>query len=501
MKTRTWIVTTALLVLPGVWAAPTGAAEKAAKAEKTENVEAAEAAAAAEPAAPAPSAFDEFVAKSKNPVPWFNWGADLRLRDVYISNGVFLDKDNDVPFGRERHFQRYRGRFWSTFQLPEDCGCDEDIALNSRITWEGRHWNKPDQFLEWGAGWRGDVLFDRLNLTWKNIGGSGVTAVVGRQDIIYGTGWLVLEGTPWDGSRTIFFDAARLTFDLSEACQTQVDLVYIEQKAEPDNSWIRVIKDRNNVNAGRNNRTIEQDERGVILYVTNNTIPRTQLEGYFMMKEQNQGFADGNIGEIYTFGGAVAGAPAEKWKYRVEGGHQFGHETTPGFNQGRTVRAFGFNSRLSYLTNNETNTQYHMGFEFLSGDDPSTPNVDEAWDPLWGRWPQFSELFIYSMATETNIAEVTNLYRLGFGMTCAPYERTSLDAYYHLLWAHQNPANPRFSGHDNFRGHLLTGVLRHKFNKYVSGHIVTEFFFPGDFYADANNDPSTFLRGELVFTW
>ncbi len=43
------------------------------------------------------------------------------------------------------------------------------------------------------------------------MGGMPLTATVGRQDIIEGVGWLVMDGTPLDGSRTVYFDAARFT--------------------------------------------------------------------------------------------------------------------------------------------------------------------------------------------------------------------------------------------------------------------------------------------------
>ncbi len=35
----------------------------------------------------------------------------------------------------------------------------------------------------------------------------------------------------------------------------------------------------------------------------------------------------------------------------------------------------------------------------MSGDDPSTDD-NEGWDPLFSRWPKWSELYIYSLATE-----------------------------------------------------------------------------------------------------
>jgi hypothetical protein len=83
---------------------------------------------------------------------------------------------------------------------------------------------------------------------------------LGRQDLIFGHGWLVLEGTPLDGSRSIYFDAARATIAL-ERIDTVVDLAYIDQYAStagfprPLND---VIEDQ-----------IEQYETGAVLYACN----------------------------------------------------------------------------------------------------------------------------------------------------------------------------------------------------------------------------------------
>jgi len=433
------------------------------------------------------SAFESFIQESKKPLPWLTWGADLRLREVYVGNGITLNED---AANHELHFQRYRGRWWFTATPVKD------VAINSRIMWEGRHWNKPDAFPEWGNGWRGDVMFDTLNLELKKIGGSPVSLKVGRQDIILGDGWLVLDGTPLDGSRTLYFDAARMTVDL-DAAKTKVDLIYIDMDADPDDAWIGLIKDRG---ANAMGAVTDQDERGVILYVTNNSIEKTQIEGYFMMKEEQmlRFLPNGRQGELYTFGGALSGTPGDHWKYRVEGAHQFGHE------MGRNVRAFAYNSSLSYLVKDKINSQVRGMYEFVSGDDPSTQGTDESFDMLWGRWPRWSELYIYTYNGETGrIAENNNLHRLGFGYTCDPAKDLQFCAHYHLLWAHQNTFAGRagFSDSGNFRGQLLTLLTKYKFNDHVSTHVITEFVFPGNYQDDTRNDPACFLRGELVFTW
>ena len=133
----------------------------------------------------------------------FSWGADLRLRQVFIGN-VGL---NDANPTADRTFQRYRGRLWGTYAPTEH------LSGSARLMWEGRHYNKPDAdqwpvpgFETWYSG---GILFDQLTLDAKRIGGAPLSVKLGRQDIILGNGWLVLDGSPLDGSRSFYLDAAR----------------------------------------------------------------------------------------------------------------------------------------------------------------------------------------------------------------------------------------------------------------------------------------------------
>ncbi|HUU90425.1 MAG TPA: hypothetical protein VM238_04360, partial [Phycisphaerae bacterium] len=116
----------------------------------------------------------------------------------------------------------------------------------------------------------------------------------------------------------------------------------------------------------------------------------------------------------------------------------------------------------------------------------------------------WSELLFYTYIPETRAGDYTNLHRLTFGHRCKPSEKVELRTEYHLLFADENAAtaNPAiYSSGGYFRGQLLAWWLYYRFNKHVSGHLVTEFFFPGNFYENFANDAACFLRYQLEFTW
>ena len=435
---------------------------------------------------------EEFIQKSKNPCPWFKWGADLRIRDEWLNDTLTFDDDAK---GHDRNRLRYRPRWWGTV-MPTDW-----LEFNGRICWEGRYQSRPTSLVD--ESWN-DALWDQFNFRLKDVGKTGLSATIGRQDIILGDGWLVLDGTPLDGSRTLYFDAYRVTYE-ARPIQTTFDAIYIDNKAFPEDAWIDPLN-----SVGR--PVIEQNEHGFIFWTANKSLPKTEIDGYYIYKD-NQKVLDeatapylatmkkGDDGYINTFGARVAGEVFDHWGYRAEGAHEWGERNE------RTMSAFGFNSQLAYMFKDPMKNELRMQYEFLSGDDPKS-RTNEAFDPLWGRWPQWSELWADHDAVEARPGENTNLHRLAWGWTVRPTAKMEFLLDYHLLWADEDTLGATkagqkagFSPDDKFRGQLLTALLKYKFTAHLSGHLLGEFFFPGDFYAGPMGDTAEFLRAELVFSY
>jgi hypothetical protein len=420
----------------------------------------------------------DWADKIKRPVSWFSWGFDQRWRHEYLNNVFTLD--HTAPF-RERSYQRYRSRLWGTLSPIKE------LDLNVRVAWESRYWWEPRDIPARDGFDESNLVFDSLNFKIKQPGGLPMTFTGGRQDIILGDGWLVLDGTPLDGSRTIFFDAARLTWDFKDA-KTTADVIYIQQYSDAN----RYLAPSSVVD-----RTIEQDERGAIFWVTNKSLQDTEINGYFIYKHNDAVLANGDDGDLYTPGARVVRKFGEHWLAKAEGALQFGN------NRLRDVWAGGANTSLTYLFNDKWNNQATMGYEFLSGDDPGTA-TNEQFNPLWGRWPQFSELMAYHYATETRPGETTNLHRLWWGWQADPTKKLQVQARYHLLFSDDNTlerVRPAAFGSGSFRGQLVTLLARYKFNKFLSGHLLGEYFQPGHFYSDNRDDGAVFARAELVFAF
>ena len=410
----------------------------------------------------------------KEPMPGWTWGFDLRLRDTYINNGITLNQKDP---NHEWHWQRQRARVWTRI-APVD-----DFEINLRLAWEGKHFARPRDFENWSPT---SAVFDLANVKFSDIADSGVTVQLGRQNLMLGDRWLVMDGTPLVGSTTAYFDAARLTVDLADA-DTTLDVVYLEQDAEEDD-WFDPLCDEEK-------HILEHDETGFIVWLTNKSLERTQLDGYFIYNRRSPALATGDQAELYTVGTRVEHQFSDRLTARANGAGQFGRKN------GVRHCAFGLLSRLSYQCADAWHSALRFDYEYLSGDNPST-QADEGFDVLWGRWPRFSEMIIYTYAGETRIADFTNLHRVSLGWTGHPREKLELCSDYHLLFAAQNPleGQPGFGG-GGFRGQLISGVLKYQFTPQLSGHLLGELFCPGDYYDDDRGDPAAFLRAQLVYSF
>jgi hypothetical protein len=433
--------------------------------------------------------FDKWCESMKKPCDWFQWGADFQYRAVYQGNNRTLNRQSEDSLGignNELAYDRSRGRIWTTI-MPT-----ENIELNSRFMWSWFDFWEPESS-EGTTTSHGE--FDQLNVNLKNFLGDKSSLKIGRQDILIGEGWLTGEGTPLDGSLSGYFDAIRYQYEFEDAVNT-ADLAYIYNTAN-QNTWLHPI------NApGAPMYNTEQDEQGVIAYFTNKSVENTEISPYLMYKKatDNDGVARAYNAELYTPGLRVAHTVDENWKWRAEGAYQFGRSDKGGDGMA-DVSAFGANTALQYFMNDEMKNNFRMQYEFLSGNRPSTGDY-EGFDVLWGRWARFSNIYADAVRVDSRAGDYTNLHRVGPGWSVSPTDKATIATDYFLLFADQ--AQDGASGSSDsglFRGQLVSSALTYKFNKHISGELVGELYFPGNYYSDGNNDTASYLRSQVVLTF
>jgi hypothetical protein len=446
--------------------------------------------------APQVSDTEKWIQESKKPCQYFTWGGDLRIRNEYYNNALSLNPHSPVE---EQDYWRFRARVWASI-IPVT-----NVSLNIRLTTEPREYMMAAPAGQRGLDWTEGII-DNLNLKWANILDTGLTLTAGRQDIFLGdpmNWWLVADGTPNDGSRTFYFDAARLTYEIPDKKLT-FDAIGIYQYADNDN-WLPIINNQLK-------SVTEQNEKGAILYVSDKYFKAINWDAYFMYKHDDFKYAKGDDANLYTLGAKLTGEPIDNWKYSLEGAYQFGQRNSRTATKIGTVTsytampeqdvsAFGIVGRLTYLFKDKMDEQVRLNVEYETGDDPSTKGRNEGFDLLWGRWPRWSEMYIYDVVNETRVAQTGNLIRVGPGYSITPCKDLTWTIDYNALFADQNSNSNTalFSSDGKFRGHYFQSVLRYKFNPHLSGHLWGEILLPGDFYT--YHQINSFFRVELMMTY
>jgi hypothetical protein len=157
-----------------------------------------------------------------------NAGADLRVRQELIDN-LPMAKGRVMP---NNNYLRVRPRVWGEVKT-------EDFKAYMRLTDEFREYSQPSESRNYQTP--DEVLVDNLYLDFYNLFDDRVDLRIGRQDFFgpggpaYGAGRVLADGTPFDGSRTVFMDAIKATVKFDE--KNALDLLAIYNSPETELSW------------------------------------------------------------------------------------------------------------------------------------------------------------------------------------------------------------------------------------------------------------------------
>lgn len=339
------------------------------------------------------------------------------------------------------------------------------FVVTAQITNENRYYFVPET-----EGFKSDEIFvDLLNARWDSVAHLPVTLMVGRQNIMLGEGFVVMDGGPLDGSRSIYFNAARADWDLASAGRLTLLYVYQPEK----DILLPVIHNQEKV-------MVEQPERGIILHFATRIAENT-LQAYFIHKSIAGTTGHTGSSQINTPGIRFIVPAGEAVSVTGEAAYQYGDWN------GSTMRAYGGYLYGRYATGwrGAAPSSITIGGILLSGDDESTPEY-EGWDPLFSRWPKWSESYIYAQAPERAPAYWTNFGSL-YGRIAFDFSSDIGFTFdYHHLVAPQKALSRRSfpGGLGAVRGHLFIGKLSYQIRKNLSGHVLYEGFRPGDFYFD-----------------
>ena len=380
--------------------------------------------------------------------------------------------------GGVNHFQRYRTRLWGEYHH------NDDFMVRARLTNEFRTYVQPNNNVYNSLD---EVVIDNLFFDWK---WKDLTLRVGRQDLIYGTGKLILDGTPKDGSRTIYFDAVKLTY--SGIPDTDVDFLLMYTQAKDP---MVIHSEERDIVGFAGGDDYDGFEAGGGVYIKNKSLKKLPFEAYYLVKTHEQDVAFLNNNDRHTIGLRLMPKFSALFDGNLEAAYQLGND----------ISAFMIDAKANMNIPGlaERKGRLGVGWYYLSGDDPDSKK-DEGWNPLWARWPQYSELYVYAYDTD-GAGRWSNINMPYVDFSIAPMKKLQTDLLLGYMWAPEDSGAG--GGHD--RGWLFTfkNTFTLKENLFtqkdrLGGHLLLELMEPGAYYTkDQRGHTASFLRAELNYSF
>lgn len=406
----------------------------------------------------------------KNNRPSFEFGFEQRVRNENWNNILDYSSAQDD----ERQQIRYRTRVW--MKAPLASTVDFFVGLNQETNQKIGMVNRFDE-----------VMFESAYLDFKRLFVDGLSLRVGRQNLMRGEGFLLFEGTSGDGSRGIYFNAASLAYSRKKST---IELIGILNPAY--DRFLPRIHDQHKL-------LQEWNEQALGIYYTDANLRNTSIEAYYFLKKEVNDVRPAASAQfqpdrrISTLGTRVVRQISPAWRATGEFAGQWGTQQPS-----TRVRGWAGYGYLRRTFQHAWKPYLQAGYWGFSGDDPATTDRVEGWDPLFSRWPKWSELYLYSLVRERGVAYWTNLGMWQGEAGFYPHKKLECRLTYYRMGAfHPFRGDQSVFGDGTRRGDNIQARLDFILNPNWRGHVLYEEHLPGSFYRMQNK--GYFLRFELSF--
>jgi len=415
-----------------------------------------------------------------------------------VLGGTFAGADdNSTPRLKLTFAERLRFEAWDNAINLDDASA-ENFAYTRNKTTLGLQWfaakgleftgKLTNEFRVYFApkdrpfGWN-EIFFDNLYIKWKLPKDLPFTLTAGRQDIFLGEGFVIADGNPLDGSRSFYFNALRLDYE----ARPNHKIIFLLHYMDKTDTFLPVINDQEQP-------LVEQPEKALGAYYSGQ-FGKSTLDAYIIRKKIDRTEATTVASGINTLGARLQAQLFDPLLLTFEAAVQSGSygEADRGALGGIFHFDYSPGGAVPFLKT------LVFGGIFLSGDRPETEEL-EAWDPLFSRWPKWSEGYIYTFIRESRVAYWSNLTSLYGSVVLDFGSRANATLTYHRLGADERNPAPFPGGPGVERGMLLVNRLNFTISRYLSGHIQWDHFRPGDFYR-AGASRFNWLRFELMFRY
>jgi hypothetical protein len=406
----------------------------------------------------------------------FTFGWDQRFRNEDWNN--IQDQNSDTDDVRMRSI--FRQRLWlSVFPGTPD------INFCIRMLNQFAKTSTPSIPLNWD-----EVAIDNLFVHFKKTFIPGVSIKAGRQDMSFGEGFILMDGSADDGPRTAYMNAIDIIYKYKKS---KLDVLGIHNPRQ--DRFLPIINDQHRY-------LNPSDEQALGLYYADRNRQNTDFDAYYFLKKEINNWHPPDTVQfqpdrhVNTMGGRIVHRLDRGFTATGEFALQRGwqHPDTP-------ISAWGGYGYLKKQFSGKWNPYVIGGYWALSGDDPVTSNRYEGWDPLFERWPKWSGMYAWSLVPEKGISYWTNMRMIQAEAGFTPWKPVLLKS----VWYHTDAFHPYVLGNQNIfaggthRGEIMELIAMYQFGSSIAGEFRYEILNPGNFYR--GQATGQFFRFEINYSW
>ena len=394
-------------------------------------------------------------------------GGQVRLRG-YDLNNVWDFNDNTDPDGDHWNVFRLKSSLKATVKATDDVTAV--VQITDQTYGEG--------VSDYADNKSNKVFLDNAYINVRNMFDMPVDMTFGRQNLIYGSGFVVLDGQSQFASTSIYFDGVKLRWHATD--KTSLDLLYMkDQEGERANSY-------------------NDDITLSGAYLTSKQCPFIGKSELYVLNRNDEAKAK----DIWMYGMRLSDKLANGFDYSVEAAIQRGDA-----NANQDQDAWGTKLDAGYTFKSLSMApRLYVGYDFMSGDESGTTGDNEGWDVFYGGWPQFGDLLawkyvktktvssnslsnVYSYAGQSSTvgeAVYSNLQIATLGASANLLKNLNANLSYSKLTFDETKA-----GVDDDFGDYYQAKMKYKYNKQLSFTMYGALISPGDAFNATPKDDAT----------
>ena len=369
-----------------------------------------------------------------------------------------------------------------------------------------------------------EIALDDLYLDGRGLFDGFFDFRIGRQDMfenghsVFGLDRILTDGSPYVGSRSCSADMVKFTFHTSET--SKLDAFALYDNGRNIFRYGNHNSRRRPMNAIHPLDSQDMDEWGGGLVWHDSLCERTFPYKVYVIHKHNEAYYAPNRHvsansrrmpdkQITTVGIDIMPEINENLSFELDLADQFGTISDGDRQAGGQMAYVAVDYHRSRAAQG-LHPYARLSVYYMSGDrhHGKEGNNDTAWDPLWSRCPQDSELFqngtLYGLGYWSNVTYP----KLTLGLDIGPHHRLAAYTGPMFAAAQDRAGHADGSGESMFKGEL--SAIRYDFPILLApkdargvdrfeifGHVMAELFNPGDYYDSSR--PAWFLRWELMF--